>query len=140
MTDTSVSQSRRGESSRYDRVTIALSILLAGYWLSMFVGTHIPRVPQVLAEQGDKTLHLCAYGGLGVLLLSWRISVAPATLRMIVIAWFVIAGYGIFDEITQPFFGRFCDAGDWIADMIGTTIAFALTAPVASYVFRCRRS
>lgn len=113
----------------------ALVALLSAYWLSMFLGTHIARVPVSMAEQGDKLLHLGGYGGLAVLLLAWRISRGPASFRTVALIWLLIAGYGAFDEITQPLVGRNCDFADWIADLIGTALGLAVTWPVASRFF-----
>ena len=114
---------------------MALVVLLSAYWLSMFLGTHMARVPKSLAGQGDKVLHLSAYAGLAVLLLAWRISRGPATFRTVALIWLMIAGYGAFDEITQPLVGRHCDFTDWIADLIGAAVGLAVTWPVASRLF-----
>ena len=106
--------------------------MLAIYWLSLFIGTHLPRVPQVLAEQGDKTLHFCAYAGLASLLLAWRISCGLVSMRTVLLLFVIVAAYGVMDETTQPLVGRFCDLEDWIADIMGASIAMAVTWPVAA--------
>lgn len=114
---------------------MALAALLAAYWLSMFLGTHIHRVPQGLAGYGDKTLHLCAYGGLAVLLLAWRISRGPVAFRTVAVFWLLIAGYGAFDELTQLLVGRQCEFADWIADLSGAALGLVVTWPLASRFF-----
>jgi VanZ family protein len=114
---------------------MALAALLAAYWLSLFLGTHIHRVPQSLAGHNDKLLHLCAYGGLSVLLLAWRISRGPASIRTVAVFWLLIAGYGAFDELTQILVGRQCDFFDWTADLTGAAFGLAVTWPVASWLF-----
>ncbi len=44
-----------------------ISLLVAGYWLALFVATHLPHVPAPFATPGaDKWEHLGAYGTLGV--------------------------------------------------------------------------
>ena len=117
-------------------VQMALVVLLAGYWLSMFVGTHLPSIPNVVS---DKILHLCGYGGLAAVLLAWRASRGPVAFRTIGWLWLLIAGYGVFDEITQPIVGRHCDVADWIADLMGAAIGLAIMWPVASRVFASTR-
>jgi VanZ family protein len=138
VTDNQDPQKSGGNSIWSRRIPLTLLVLLSLYWLSLFVGTHIPRVPQVLAEKGDKTLHLCAYGGLAALLLCWRLSKGPVSIRSVAMIWLIVAGYGIFDEVTQPLTGRFCEFADWVADVIGATIAIAVTWPAASFLFRGR--
>lgn len=98
---------------------IALAIVLASYWISMFVGTHLPRMPQAFEGQSDKVLHLVGYGGLAVCLLANLLLSRQPTLRNVALLWLLIGGYGVFDEVTQPFVGRHCDIEDWFADMTG---------------------
>ena len=114
---------------------MALVALLSAYWLSMFLGTHIARIPKSLADQSDKVLHLGGYCGLAVLLLTWRISRGQASFRTVALIWLLIGGYGAFDEITQPLVGRQCDFADWITDLIGAALGLAVTWPVASRLF-----
>ncbi len=114
---------------------MALVALLSAYWLSMFLGTHMDRVPKSLAEQSDKVLHLGGYCGLAVLLLVWRISRGPASFRTVALIWLLIASYGALDEITQPLSGRQCEFADWIADLIGAALGLAVTWPLASRLF-----
>ncbi len=111
-------------------IRLILACALVTYWLAMFFGTHLPRIPRSLAEQSDKLLHFVAYGGLAVLLLGWRASRRVPTLQTVVMLWVLIAVYGLFDETTQPLVGRHCDFGDWIADIIGAAIGLAVTWPV----------
>lgn len=117
-----------------------LFAVLSGYWIFIFIGTHLPTIPQGLADQGDKTLHFCAYGGLAVVLLIWRARLRPLSFGTVAILWLLIAGYGIFDEITQPLVGRDCELGDWIADIVGAAIGLAVAWPIAATIFRRRWS
>jgi VanZ family protein len=117
-----------GPSATRHGFTLA-GVLLAcaiGYWLMLFTGTHLPRVPKAFAEQSDKVLHLAGYGGLAAVLLFWRLSRGPVGLRSLALLWIVIACYGAFDEVTQPIVGRFCDFGDWVADVTGAAVALAI--------------
>lgn len=116
-------------------IQLILVALLAVYWLSMFFGTHIPQVPQSLAQHGDKLLHFGAYCGLAILLLTWRISRQSVTLRKLVLFWFMIAAYGIFDEVTQPLVNRDAEVGDWLADITGAAVGLMITWPIASWIF-----
>lgn len=111
-------------------IRLVLVCALVTYWLAMFFGTHLPRLPKSLAEQSDKVLHFVAYGGLAVLLLGWRASRRVPTLQTVVMLWVLIAVYGLFDEVTQPLVGRHCDFGDWIADITGAGLGLVVTWPI----------
>ncbi|HEY4263157.1 MAG TPA: VanZ family protein [Schlesneria sp.] len=113
-------------------VRIGLVTLLVIYWSSMFFGTHLPKMPQGLAGQSDKLLHFCAYCGLAVLLLSWRITRGRVSLSQLLLFWLMIGAYGIFDEMTQPLVGRDCDIKDWLADLTGAAIGLAVAWPIAT--------
>lgn len=109
------------------RRTISWKILLlASFWLSVFVATHLPRVPRALGRVSDKTLHFAAFAILGYLL-SWvlysRIK-GFANHALTIVA--IIAVYGAVDELLQIPVGRVCDFQDWVADMIGGTVGLAL--------------
>jgi hypothetical protein len=50
-----------------------LALVLAGYWLALFIATHLPRIPASLELPGsDKWHHFAAYAGLSFLLAAWR--------------------------------------------------------------------
>ena len=112
-----------------------LGILIA-YCGFLYFWTHIPVVPQGLAEQNDKLLHLGAYGVLGSLLLTWRISCGPVSIRSVGLLLALVIAFAVFDELTQIPVGRDCELEDGTADTIGTILAFAVTWPVASRIFR----
>lgn len=116
-------------------IQLILVALLAVYWLSMFCGTHIPQVPQGLAQHGDKLLHFGAYFGLAVLLLTWRLSRQSITFRRVILLWLMIAAYGIFDEVTQPLVNRDAEVVDWLADIAGAAVGLMITWPIASWIF-----
>ena len=112
------SSDTRGSTAR-SRIRYVLAAMLGAYWISMFVGTHIPSLPTVLAHQWDKLLHFGAYAGLAVLLLGWRACRGQFGARTILILWLLLAAYGMFDEFTQRFVGRGVEVYDWFSDLAG---------------------
>ena len=107
--------------------------LLAAYWLALFIGTHVPRPPELLTiEHGDKYLHTSAYAGLAVLC-GWYLAT-----RGTLVAWhygatfIVLAVYGAADELLQVPVNRHADVADWLADaggvMLGLTVFWLMTA------------
>jgi len=109
---------------------------LVAYWLAMFTGTHLPRIPQALADQGDKVLHICGYLGLAFLLLAWRATRGTITLRRLGLLLLLIAIYGAFDEVTQPLVGRQCDFSDWVADLFGAVLGILIAWPLTRVFLR----
>lgn len=115
----------RLSGSRERRVLGALVV----YWLAMFVGTHIPHVPQVGdLHPPDYLLHFAAYFGLAFLMAVWcqfRAGVAvPRQMAGVVVICMV---YGAIDELTQIPVGRHAAWDDWLADTAGA-IAGVLAA------------
>ncbi len=114
-------------------------IALAAYWLALFAGTHIPRVPTALQMPGaDKWQHTAAYAGLAFLLVALRSLRRPLT-------WWVALGvagvailYGALDELTQIPVGRDAEFFDWVADSLGAAIGIALFAAGRRWFRRAR--
>ena len=111
----------------------ALRVITALYWVTIFVLTHIPRVPQVPGPQlSDKLIHAVAYFILALLLMCW---LGPKW------AWRVLAIgliYGAIDELLQIPVGRGCELADWVADGIGTACAVLSHVLVARLLDRRR--
>jgi VanZ family protein len=108
---------------------IGLAIAVAGYWLALFVATHIPRIPKPLEMPGgDKWQHFAAYAGLAFLLAAWRSFRKPLTWRLALSVAAIVIGYGILDELTQIPVGRDAEFNDWLADSVGTGIGIGLLA------------
>jgi len=115
------------------------------YGLLLMIATHAPADDVQFIVQAadyglldpDKLLHLAAYGMLGLLAAlayggQWRtMSTGAITLFALLAVW------GTVDELTQPLFGRFADASDWVFDVIGNAIG--LTAGFAALTRSCRR-
>jgi VanZ family protein len=114
------------------------AIALIGYWLVMFAGTHWPNLRlDAYPENTDKVLHLTGYAGFGFLLALWfslrgsNAAIEPfgrAVPALKNCFWIlaVIVGYSIFDEVSQPPFGRTCDPMDAVADWIGGAIGLGV--------------
>lgn len=132
----SINSGLTGRRQTWFSSSALLAVLLAGYGVAMFVGTHIPKVPVPLPGQSDKLVHLTAYGGLAVLLMAWQCSRRRVGLTRLLVMWLLLAGYGAFDEITQPFVGRVCDLHDWLSDLTGSAIGLAVAWPIASHLLR----
>jgi VanZ family protein len=125
-----------------DRICMLATAVLACYWLAMFTGTHWPNFSLVRYPQNtDKLLHFSAYAGLSFLLALRlalkRASAAGEWLRLPALAmrdtlWIMalIVGYSIFDEVTQPYFGRTCDFFDALADWIGGSFGLGVFAAI----------
>ena len=98
-------------------------IALGGYWLLIFIGTHLPPTTLVLPYEEhnfDKVYHFTAYAILaGLLATAWQLSSGVLTARHLRWTWIAVVVYGALDEITQIPVGRDCDFWDWVADAIG---------------------
>jgi VanZ family protein len=100
----------------------ATSLALGCYWLIMFTGTHWPHVSlEGYPHNFDKVLHFTGYAGFGFLIALWTTVRRRFGLREFAAGFAVIFLYAIFDEVTQPYFGRDCEFGDMVADWIGGT-------------------
>lgn len=105
-------------------------IATIGFWIAIFIATHIPadRLPDVPGS--DKTAHFIAYFILaGLLYVSTRLTNPSRTwLGATVIAIAMI--YGAIDELLQPLVGRHGDIDDWLYDVVGATTAVFLLAAI----------
>ena len=106
------------------------ALVLAAYWLLLFVGSHTPEAaPPPIGISIDKLVHLVAFTGLAWLMAAVahhrenRFTIRAATMI------FVIAIlYGAMDELTQPYVGRSCDLLDWVADALGAVLGITAFA------------
>ncbi len=95
------------------------SLALGGYWLMLFVATHLPTVPMPHTANSDKYIHFLAFAGLAFLL-AWSIPTVPKHRWLnVVLALAVAIIYGAIDEISQTPVGRTADVMDWVADSAG---------------------
>jgi VanZ family protein len=97
-----------------------LFLVLVTYWMLIFTGTHLPRLPKGMPRISDKWLHASAFFGLAFLL-AWLLRRSLQTPRLT--AGCTIAccmAYGIFDETTQMLVkNRHPDVADYFADCLG---------------------
>jgi VanZ family protein len=114
------------ENQDSSRLKKAALILLVGYWLALFVSTHIPSPPHALVPRvSDKLLHFAGYAGLTFLVcLNWSLRRALAWRQWLGVL-VLLAVLGAIDEVTQIPVGRQCDFLDWIADVIGIAAGLA---------------
>ena len=106
----------------------AWRILLACYWLTLFVLTHIPMTSVVRrVTTADKVAHVVAFAILAaVLATTWQLSAGRLSLPQLGWAWLVVVVFAAFDEWTQSFVGRQADIVDWIADAAGAAVGLAV--------------
>ncbi|MFO0921503.1 MAG: VanZ family protein [Pirellulales bacterium] len=117
-----------------------VTLVLAAYWLLLFIGTHIPRGQMPAIHHSDKTLHFLAYAGLAFLL-AWAFpKEAKRPLAHVVGAWIVATFYGAADEITQLAVGRSADFWDWVADTLGAMAGLVFYVGLRPFWARVRRS
>ena len=118
----SLTSDRTVAGQRTSRATIIVAVLLVVYWLVLFCGTHI-RIPKgMLPGQSDKLVHFAAYAVLGALLMSLRATRGVYPWYSVYARWFVLSGYGAFDELTQLLVNRNADVMDWLADNVGAAV------------------
>jgi VanZ family protein len=113
--------------------------VVAIYWLGMFVGTHYPTPPHTPLGNVDKWMHFSAYLGLALLLSIATAVRRPVSLAIGLAIVLLLAGYGVFDELTQPLFGRDCELLDWCADVAGILIG-TTCFQIGALVWRQRTS
>lgn len=117
------------------------TVVLAIYWIALFIGTHVPldSIPEGI-QPSDKLMHFLAYAGLNVLFGCW-----VATRHSFGWIWAVgmlllSAVYGAADELLQIPVGRQCALDDWIADVLGSIMGLAIFTGILAYLRRGERS
>lgn len=119
------------------RLRIPAAIALAGYWICLFIGTHVPQPEKFISPNlWDKGLHVFAYGGLAALVLLNLLLRAPLRWSRVAVVIALVTAVGLFDEVTQIPVGRHFDLLDLTADVIGATVASAVVAVIAVAIDR----
>jgi VanZ family protein len=107
--------------SSYRTRRLAAGLLLV-YWLTILVGTHLPKSHPAgsLVRGGDKLVHFLAFAGLGWLLAWSAAGWGRLTAARGAGLWLVVVLYGAIDELSQSLVtGRDTSLHDWIADGLG---------------------
>ena len=122
------------------KIRTGTTLLVAGYWLALFVATHLPRIPAALTMEGaDKWEHLGTYATLACLL-AFRNSLGqPVNWKCLLRIAVLVALYGVFDELTQIPVGRHADVEDWFADILGSAIGLSAFCAMRFVLLRCGR-
>jgi VanZ family protein len=110
--------------------------VLACYWLTLVVSTHVPpRLPGLPVQGADKLAHLAAYAMLaGLLAVNLQLAGGHVTRRHFRWLWIAVVLFGAVDELTQPVFGRSASWTDWLADGAGAALGLALFALARRWV------
>lgn len=101
--------------------------VLGVYWITLFIGTHVPHLPHVRTSHFDKVMHFSGYAGLAILAAiallrgnRWSRSGAAAVLVGLMT-------YAVLDELSQiPIPGRTADLLDWLCDCLGAMTGMIL--------------
>jgi VanZ family protein len=111
------------------------TLLLAAYWICLFIGTHIPQPERLISPNvWDKGLHMAAYAGLTSLILLNMLLRGPLRWSRLAMVLAAVAVVGMFDELTQIPVGRNCDVLDLAADVTGALAAtLAIMLAVAAF-------
>ena len=102
-------------------------VALAGYWLLLFIATHIPPNPVMsYVRLNDKLVHACAFSGLAFLV-AWAVPTNKSKLNQnIAIAAMISVVYAGIDELLQIPVGRTADWLDFAADCAGICIGLTV--------------
>lgn len=106
---------------------LGIAFATAAYTAVLVFATHYPKPEKLVGGRlpSDKLMHFVAYGVLGGLAAATLVAYGrrdSGTLARMVVALAIAA---IFDEITQPIFGRAAEPLDWVCDCIGLAVGAA---------------
>ncbi len=106
-----------------------VSLLAIAYACTLIVATHLPPSNSVVVAASrapDKLWHLVAYALLAIFFYSTDVAVRPrASKRLLPLLGFLLA-FAVFDEITQPLFGRNTEFMDLVFDFFGAACGLAI--------------
>ena len=140
MSSIPVYQNRRDSMRPITRKTILgirlACIVLAMYWIFIFVGTHLPKAfISSGPELNDKVVHFTIYAGLGTFMC--YVTNSPRVWMRFSIIFFIGLLYAGFDEYTQQFSeGRTADLMDFVADGLGLFTAIIVYASIRNLYYR----
>jgi len=119
--------------TRHRRLLTAVAIVL---WALAFTATHVPPSDLGSVTVSDRVLHVIGYAGLTFWIGLAMVATGAAPRRRVVGIALVLAAYGVFDELTQPIFGRTASIHDWLADLVGLVVGLAAAELVATLCHR----
>ena len=100
-------------------------VVLAAYWLVIFIGTHLPATVEIAGHTNDKVKHFSAFFVLGGLLC--YVTNSPHWFLRFTTIGLAGMAYAAIDEWTQNFVpGRVPDVMDFAADSAGLWCAIAI--------------
>jgi VanZ family protein len=122
-------QFTKTEAQRIAKVSIfgfrLAALILSLYWLAIFTGTHLPRLPRALPRIDDKTCHFLAYFGLATLM-CYSVRSSRWLRRLTAVAATAMV-YAAIDEFSQRWIPRRSpDLWDFAADVAGICTAIIL--------------
>jgi VanZ family protein len=101
------------------------AVVLATYWLAIFVGTHLPAVIDISPSVNDKIKHFSVFFVLGGLMC--YVTTSSQWFRRFMTIGLLGMGYAAIDELTQHFVpGRYPDPWDVFADASGLWAAIGI--------------
>ena len=122
-----------------------LGAATALYSLVLVFTTHYPHPEELLdlllsrrEQPSDKSLHLMAYGVLGLLAAATLRAHGRLNPRNAILLAAGLAAAAVVDEITQPLFNRHSDPIDWACDCIGILAGIVVVASIADAAARRR--
>ncbi len=121
---------------RRSRWRMTVAGVLGVYWLALFVLMHTPIKTTGQISHADKVAHFVLYGVLAGLISVWLSTSGRLTWRRVLPWYAFLAVYAVVDELLQIPVGRSCEAGDWLADMLGVGTAFLVGLAFQAYVLR----
>lgn len=109
-----------------------LAAVTAAYTALLVFATHYPRPEDLLGPNppSDKTLHLLAYGVLGLLAAAVAVVAGRCGPRNVAVLAVGLAAFAAIDEVTQPWFGRAAEPLDWVSDLIGLAAGITVVVVV----------
>jgi VanZ family protein len=107
-----------------------LVAVTTGYMLALVFATHYPEPEQLLGPNppSDKTLHLLAYGGLGLLAAAVLAASGRWSLGNLAGLAAGLAAFAAIDEATQPWSGRSAEPLDLACDLVGLAAGIVAVA------------